>query len=384
MRKSLVLFSCVMALMLGTAEASEKKVTVEGFGAVVNGNVELAKKEATEDALRRALEMVMGAVVSAETVVENYQLVSDKIISKVNGYIKAYKVLEAKDAQGVVTAKVEVTVKESDLKNDLELLQTTLERMNYPKVVVMMAEQNVGATVFSFWWGGATAQTMQSDIGAAEQALTAALLEKNFRIVDRNTLMTGAKVKPAFQVVDISNQDVLQLTKTIDADIVIVGKAMARTLGSVAGSTMTSNQANVTMRAINLKDGKVLGSSAGQAAQAYIDPVTGGTMAIDKAAKNASQKLVTDMVRSWTQTLNNGEEFTLVVGKLPDSVAMFKAEQAVRANKLVTGVVVQSFEGGTATFRVMFRGDANGLAQSLADKFKATGIDGKKVVVEPK
>lgn len=384
MRKSLVLFSCVMALMLGTAEASEKKVTVEGFGAVVNGNVELAKKEATEDALRRALEMVMGAVVSAETVVENYQLVSDKIISKVNGYIKAYKVLEAKDAQGVVTAKVEVTVKESDLKNDLELLQTTLERMNYPKVVVMMAEQNVGATVFSFWWGGATAQTMQSDIGAAEQALTAALLEKNFRIVDRNTLMTGAKVKPAFQVVDISNQDVLQLTKTIDADIVIVGKAMARTLGSVAGSTMTSNQANVTMRAINLKDGKVLGSSAGQAAQAHIDPVTGGTFAIEKAAKNASQKLVTDMVKSWTQTLNNGEEFTLVVGKLPDSVAMFKAEQAVRANKLVTGVVVQSFEGGTATFRVMFRGDANGLAQSLADKFKATGIDGKKVVVEPK
>jgi len=375
---------CAVALMFGAVEASEKKVTVEGFGAVVNGNVELAKKEATEDALRRALEMVIGATVSAETVVENYQLVSDKIISKVKGYIKAYKVLEAKEAQGVVTAKVEVTVKESDLKNDLELLQTTLERMNYPKVVVMMAEQNVGATVFSFWWGGATAQTMQSDIGAAEQALTAALLEKNFRIVDRNALATGAKVKPAFQVVDISNQDVLQLTKNIDADIVIVGKAMARTLGSVAGSTMTSNQANVTMRAINLKDGKVLGSSAGQAAQAHIDPVTGGTMAIDKAAKNASQKLVTDMVKSWTQTLNNGEEFTLVVGKLPDSVAMFKAEQAVRANKLVTGVVVQSFEGGTATFRVMFRGDANGLAQSLADKFKATGIDGKKVVVEPK
>ncbi|HSA33661.1 MAG TPA: hypothetical protein P5077_08050 [bacterium] len=384
MKRAFVLFSCVMALMFGTAEASEKKVTVEGFGAVVNGNVELAKKEATEDALRRALEMVMGAVVSAETVVENYQLVSDKIISKVNGYIKAYKVLESKEAQGVVTAKVEVTVKESDLKNDLELLQTTLERMNYPKVVVMMAEQNVGATVFSFWWGGATAQTMQSDIGAAEQALTAALLEKNFRIVDRNTLATGAKVKPAFQVVDISNQDVLQLTKGIDADIVIVGKAMARSLGSIAGSTMTSNQANVTMRAINLKDGKVLGSSAGQAAQAHIDPVTGGTMAIDKAAKNASQKLVTDMVKSWTQTLNNGEEFTLVVGKLPDSVAMFKAEQAVRANKLVTGVVVQSFAGGTATFRVMFRGDANGLAQSLGDKFKATGIDGKKVVVEPK
>ncbi len=376
----LVLVLC----MVGTVAAAEKKVTVEGFGAVVNGNVELAKKEATEDALRRALEMVMGAMVSAETVVENYQLVSDKIISKVNGYIKSYKVLDAKESQGVVTVKVEAVVKESDLKNDLELLQTTLERMNYPRVVIMMAEQNVGMTVFSFWWGGAAAQAVQTDIGSAEQALTSALLEKNFRIVDRNALAAGVKVKPAYQVVDISNQDILEMTKTLDADIVIAGKAMARSVGSIAGSQMTSTQANVTMRAINLKDGKVLGSAAAQAAQAHIDPVTGGTMAIEKAAKEASKKLVADMVRSWTQTLNNGEEYTVVINNLPDSVAMFKVEQALRANKLVTGAMLQSFEGKTATFRVSFRGAANALAQSLSNGYKMVEISGKKVVIEPK
>ncbi len=379
------IFALIIALLLcGMLSAAEKKVTVEGFGAVVNGNVELAKKEATEDALRRALEMVMGAAVSAETVVENYQLVSDKIISKVNGYVKGYKVLDSKENQGVVTVKVEATIKESDLKNDLELLQTTLERMNYPKVVIMIAEQNVGMTVFSYWWGGSKVQSVQTDIGSAEQTLTSALLEKNFRIVDRNSLASGAQVKPAFQVVDISNQDILEMTKTLDADIVIAGKAMARSVGNIAGSQMISNQANVTMRAINLKDGKVLGSAAGQAAQPHIDPVTGGTMAIDKAAKDASKKLVSDIVRSWTQSLNNGEEYTLVVNNLPDSVAMFKAEQAVRANKLVTGVMLQSFEGKTATFRVSFRGQANALAQSLAAGFKPVEISAKKIVIEPK
>ncbi len=383
MRKILAVLVCV-ALFAGAVSAAEKKVTVEGFGAVVNGNVELAKKEATEDALRRALEMVMGAVVSAETVVENYQLVSDKIISKVNGYIKNYKVLESKESQGVVTVKVEAVVKESDLKNDLELLQTTLERMNYPKVVVMMAEQNVGMTVFSFWWGGAAAQAVQTDIGSAEQALTAALLEKNFRIVDRNALATGVKVKPSYQVVDISNQDILEMTKTLDADIVIAGKAMARSVGSIAGSQMTSTQANVTMRAINLKDGKVIGSASAQAAQPHIDPVTGGTLAIEKAAKEASKKLVSDMVRSWTQSLNNGEEYAVVVNNLADSVAMFKAEQAIRANKLVTGVLLQSFEGKTATFRVSFRGAANALAQGLSSEYKPVEISGKKIVIEPK
>ncbi len=382
MKKILALIATL--LLCGMLSAVEKTVTVEGFGAIVNGNAELAKKEATEDALRRALEMVMGAAVSAETVVENYQLVSDKIISKVNGYIKNYKVVATKEDQGVVTVKVDVTVKESDLKNDLELLQTTLERMNYPKVVIMLAEQNVGMTVFSYWWGGSNVQSVQTDIGSAEQTLTSALLEKNFRIVDRNSLASGAKVKPAFQVVDISNQDILELTKTLDADIVIAGKAMARSVGNIAGSAMISNQANVTLRAINLKDGKVLGSAAGQAAQAHIDPVTGGTMAIDKAAKDASKKLVSDIVRSWTQSLNNGEEYTLVVNNLPDSVAMFKAEQAVRANKLVTGVMLQSFEGKTATFRISFRGTSNALAQALAAGFKTVEISAKKIVIESK
>jgi len=382
MRKIAVLAFVVSAFYL--LVAAEKKVTVEGFGAIVNGNVELAKKEATEDALRRALEMVIGATISAETVVENYQLVSDKIISKVNGYIKNYKVIESKESQGVVTVKAEVTVKEGDLKNDLELLQTTLERMNYPKVVIMMAEQNVGMTVFSFWWGGTAAQSVQTDIGSAEQALTSALLEKNFRIVDRNAIAAGVKIKPAYQVVDVSNQDILEMTKTLDADIVIAGKAMARSVGTIAGSQMTSSQANVTMRAINLKDGKVLGSASAQAAQAHIDPVTGGTLAIEKAAKEASKKLVSDIVRSWTQSLNNGEEYLVVVNNLADSVAMFKAEQTIRANKLVTGVLLQSFEGKTATFRVSFRGAANALVQALAGEYKAIEISAKKVVIEPK
>ncbi len=377
----LVLFMLVVCT--GFAFAAEKEVKVEGFGAVQNGNVDLAKKEATEDALRRAIEMVMGATVSAETVVENYQLVSDKIISKVHGYIKSYKVLESKEQQGIVTVKISAIVKESDLKNDLELIQTTLERMNYPRTVIMIAEQNVDATVFSFWWGDP--KTVETSIGSAEQALSSALLEKNFRIVDRGTLMSDIKVGPAQRVVDISNQEVLQLTKGVDADIVIVGKAVARKAGNIAGSSMISNQANITLRAINLKDGKVLGSASGQAAQPHIDPVTGGTQAIEKAATQASKKLVSDMIRAWTQQLNNGEEFKLVINNLNDSVAMFNAEKSIRSIKNVTAVMMEKFENKTAEFRVSFRGDANMLAQYLEGvKLKAVEVSAKKIVLEQK
>ena len=166
--------------------------------------------------------MSIGAFISSETVVKNYQLVSDKIISKVRGYIKSFKVLSSKESKGVMTVKISAVVKESNLKGDLELIRTTLERMNYPKVVIMIAEQNVGATMFSFWWGNVS--TMQNNINDAEMALSSELMSKNFKIVDRGSLTGTVKVKNSQQIVDISNQHALEMTKNVDADIVILDK----------------------------------------------------------------------------------------------------------------------------------------------------------------
>lgn len=380
MKKIIISIFLIMSFQIF---AADKEVTVDGFGAVQNGNMELAKKDATDDALRRALEMVMGAHVSAETIVENYQLVSDKIISKVSGYVKSYKVLESKENQGIITVKVSAVVKESELTNDLQLIQTTLERMNYPKFVIMIAEQNVDMTMFSFWWGGAAA--VQTSLGTAEQAISSELLDKNFKIVDHNALQSGVKVSSAQQVVDISNQQVLEMNKNIDADIVIAGKAAARKGMNIANSAMISCQANVTLRAISLKDGRLLGSASGQAAKVNIDPVTGGSQAIEQATKDAGKKLIADIIRSFNQSLNNGDEIKIIIGNVPDAAAMFKTQKDITAVKNITAAILEKFEGKTAEFRVAFRGNSNGLAQILEGfGMKAKEISAKKIVLELK
>jgi hypothetical protein len=48
------------------------------------------------DTPTEALEQAVGTFISSETVVENYEVLSDRIYSKAEGYIAEYKVLREK------------------------------------------------------------------------------------------------------------------------------------------------------------------------------------------------------------------------------------------------------------------------------------------------
>ena len=382
MRKIFIVL--LFAIITMQLTAKDKVVVIEGFGAVVNGNKSLAEKDAVENALRRALEQAIGVHISASTVVENYQLVSDKIISKVKGYVKSYKVVSKNFNKGMMTVKVRVVVNNSSLKNDLQLITTTLERMKYPRVVIMVSEQSVGARVPSYWWGKKGGIT-QIDLGATETALTSALMDKNFVIVDRGVLMKNIKVSSAMKIADVSNQQALSITKNVDADIIITGKALAKNGGSVMGSSMQSVRANVNFRAIDLKTGRVIGTARSSIAKVHVDPITAGIQAMEVASTKSAQKLIKDMIKIWSRSLNNGKEIRVEVQNLKDSTEMFEAEKNIKSLNNVTAVILDKFENNKAVFRVSFRGDGPGLAQNLQGfNMSAVNITQKSITMSKK
>ncbi len=361
--------------------AVDKEVVSEGFGAVDGGNVELAKKDAVTDALRRALEKEIGAQITSTTVMKNYQLVSDKITSKVQGYIKKWDIVSSKEANGVVTVVVKAIVKEDSLKNDLEMIRTTLERMNNPKIVFMIAEQNVGAD-YSYWWGKSGGHS--TDLQASENAMTEVLIGSGFKIVDRSILMKNIKVKPAFQSAEVSAADVLEMTTGIDADFVIFGKAFAKQGNKVMGSDMISVQSTIVVKVANLRNAQVVGTANERGAKVNIDPVSAGTDSIAMASKKAAEKLIKDMMKSWNEQLNNGDEIEVVVSKIADSSSAFKYENEMKKISNVTSVLFDKLENTTARFRILFIGESNDLAQKLQTlKLKIVEINSKKIVLEP-
>ena len=64
------------------ASEDTKDILAEGVGAVVAGNQAKARDEALRDAMRKAIEQAVGTVISSETIVENFQLLSDRIYTQ--------------------------------------------------------------------------------------------------------------------------------------------------------------------------------------------------------------------------------------------------------------------------------------------------------------
>lgn len=109
------LFFCLLFPSLCPArDADEKEVVAIGLG--------VSEDAARREAYRNAVQSVIGAMVVAETIVENDALVRDKVLSHSDGYVsKATQVGPARPAgDGLIEVTMRVTVKSGRLQEKLK------------------------------------------------------------------------------------------------------------------------------------------------------------------------------------------------------------------------------------------------------------------------
>jgi hypothetical protein len=77
---------------------------------VIAEGVGLTAAEAREDACRNAVRQVVGVVVQAETLVQDDEVVSDKVFASSNGLVKEYEEISKKQKDGLVLVKISAVV----------------------------------------------------------------------------------------------------------------------------------------------------------------------------------------------------------------------------------------------------------------------------------
>jgi hypothetical protein len=260
-----------------TGQVTAKQVTATGMGSIINGDVAHARDDAVEDALRKGLEQVMGMMVSAETLVENFQLIEDNIFSKTQGYVQTYEVVqEGKRDEMLYEVTVNAVVKMSDLKSDLDAIQTLIRRKNTPRMMVLIEETNIGETPGM--------HLVTTDLNTAETALMDQFMAKGFRFVDQQTVKANMDKAVAAAILKGDVAKAAALGKSHGAEVVVTGKAVAKATETEAfGTKIRSQQATVTARAIRTDTGDIIATGSAQGAYPHIDDMTGGAKAIQKA-----------------------------------------------------------------------------------------------------
>src|SRR5262245_25268706 len=109
---------CCLAVLAPAAEVVVREVVAEGAGATA--------REATEDALRSAVRQVVGAFVSAETLVKNDRLIEEKILAVSDGFVQSHRVLRTRKQGGLVRVTVRAVVMQEKLVARLEQFKVAL------------------------------------------------------------------------------------------------------------------------------------------------------------------------------------------------------------------------------------------------------------------
>ena len=134
-------------MLLSADTSAVKEVLVEGVASYEEGRRDIARDRAIKDALRKAVEQGVGTFISSETVVENYEVLKDRIFSKAEGYVSEYKVVRERAEDGLYRVLVRAKVKLGDIKRDLQAIGILVERRGRPRTMVLVGDDDVRALV---------------------------------------------------------------------------------------------------------------------------------------------------------------------------------------------------------------------------------------------
>lgn len=353
------------------SHAESQIVNATGVAPFTPGNEAKAKDMAIQDAMRKAVEQAVGTMLSAETAVENYQLIRDSVITKTKGYIQKYDVVSAAPKGNLYEVTISAAVAVENLKDDLSALGLLHARVEKPRVLFMIAEQNIGQefVFWWYWWGNVKAIGQQFDMSASETAMKEEFINKGFNIVDISAAKGKFEISNAYRMADLTDTGAKEIGRKLGAEVVVKGKALAKAGPRTPGSSVGSYLADITASAIRVDNGAVMASGRGHGVSRHISEVTGGTEALEKAAREVSGKIIDQITAKWTQEVQSGGLIQITVRGIEEYSDLANFKDTTKAEiRGVNAVYQRSVEGGEAVIEVDYKGNAQQLADEISKK----------------
>lgn len=371
-------FFASSVLLLPSISHSEDYVIIESTGtsAITSNNVSLARDAAVADALRKAVEQAVGTLVSADTLVENFQVIDDSVYTNSQGYVKSYSIISEAQSAGTYEVRVRSVVATGDLSGDLGALGLLQKKAERPRVLFMVAEKGPGQSDYGFWWSRGE---QASEISAAEAALKEAFLAKGFNVVDMpgSRGVAGLEGSPG---AELTGDAAARIGKALNAEIVVFGKVFVEEGPATGATTVVTYLADMTAQAVRVDDGVVLASSRGRGISRHISSVTGNAEAVGRAAAIVAEGLTVQIAERWVlpQTIR-----ITLKGMDYEKAVEFKRFLKTRVRG-VEAIYQRRHTGAETALEVEVKASAQAVADDIArlGKYRVTGFSAHVIEVE--
>ena len=322
------------------SQETDKEVTVSGESLITNGNIPEARNHAIHDALTQAVQAGIGVYINATTVVENAELIEDKILSESQGYITSYNVLteETIDTRYRVTVKAVVAI--DAIKDELTGLGLLKYEMDYPRLMVVV---------------GTTSGEVNEAAKSARIELEKIFTSKHFDLIDQSSserLHDQTKL-----LLDVTKDTVVAAKIGLDyhADVVLTGIVDSE---HRPGTDATNDKAKcrLTVRAVDSGNAKVLASTEAAASSSGSSGAEALSRAGSRAGEKAARYINKEIIKWWEEMSKTGVTYRITLKNVTQYADATVFENTIKSISNVVGVSEKSFGGTFLECTVTYRG----------------------------
>ncbi len=339
----------ILLLGLGTLLTAQtvQTVTGEGLGMTHDAALSAAKRDAVEKGV--------GVIVASETLVKNFVVAEDRILSKANGFVKTYEELSSSQGpDGLFTVTISAVVTDilDELVKDQLALDLLLSWVRHPRFMIMLSEQNIDDP---------TSIVAETEIGRLMGA-------KGFDIVSPS--QSEALKQRNVNVASIQG-DAAQaagVAAEFGAEYIILGNASSKAVTHPMLGTRLSGQANISAQVIRADNAQVIAQETFHGRSTHIDASTAGVNALKEAAGNLSEYLLAETVKRWSLEQSNARLLTLRISGITYQTRRQIIETLKSEIEGIRSVDQRSFSAGTVTLAVQYTGSNEDLGYQLDGK----------------
>jgi hypothetical protein len=330
-----------------TASLLAQTQTVEGEG------MGMTRDTALSGAKRDAVEKGVGVVIASETMVRNFQVAEDKILSKANGFVKTFSELsstQGPDGLWTIRISAEVTDILDELVKDQLALDLLLSWVRHPRFMIMIEEINIDDTNSTV-----AATEIGRLMGAKGFDLVSAVQSESLRQRNADVANLQGDANAA-----------AGLAAELGAEYLIMGNATSKAVTHPMLGSRLSGQANISAQVIRADNAQIIAQETFHGKSTHIDANTAGVTALKQAGAELSNYLMTETIKRWSLEQSNARVLTLKISGLSyqtrRDVVNFLTGGAVEG---VKNVDQRSYAAGLLTLAVEYTGSNEDMGMAI-------------------
>jgi hypothetical protein len=211
----------------------------------------------------------------------------------------------------------------------------------------------------------------------SETTMADILKARGFPIIDHGGIGLGkladlgADIKP-----ELTDEEAMNLGARLQADVVILGTAVASPTTSIMGDDLKSFKVILNARVLGTETGAELANISRTSVTANVDETAGGREALQMAGTLAGDDLAIQLDAEWRKLAEKPSRMEILVEGTGNLANFVKFRRALAGIPGVDGVRVKEIKPNETTLIIDYKGKAEQLASALMlQNFENFGIN---------